>query len=130
MISARTVAVDMPGGPATATSPRAVSAGAADTAAGWQIRPSRRRVIAAVARRLVPYLVEATIIPTTIFYALLVVGGMRWALAGALAWSYGAIVRRALGGRPVPGLLILATIGISLYVLFFWIGKKWASWET
>jgi NitT/TauT family transport system permease protein len=27
-------------------------------------------------------------------------------------------------------ILILATIGISLYVLFFWIGKKWASWET
>ena len=27
-------------------------------------------------------------------------------------------------------ILILATIGISLYVLFFWIGKKWASWES
>src|ERR671918_1192051 len=27
-------------------------------------------------------------------------------------------------------ILILATIGISIYVLFFWIGKKWASWET
>ena len=27
-------------------------------------------------------------------------------------------------------ILILATIGISIYVLFFLIGKKWASWET
>ena len=27
-------------------------------------------------------------------------------------------------------IVILAAIGISLYVLFFWIGKKWASWET
>ena len=27
-------------------------------------------------------------------------------------------------------ILILATIGISIYVLFFWIGKKWASWEA
>jgi NitT/TauT family transport system permease protein len=27
-------------------------------------------------------------------------------------------------------IVILATIGISLYVLFFWIGKKWASWEA
>jgi NitT/TauT family transport system permease protein len=27
-------------------------------------------------------------------------------------------------------ILVLATIGISLYVLFFWIGKKWASWEA
>jgi NitT/TauT family transport system permease protein len=27
-------------------------------------------------------------------------------------------------------ILVLATIGISLYVLFFWIGKRWASWEA
>jgi NitT/TauT family transport system permease protein len=27
-------------------------------------------------------------------------------------------------------ILILATIGISIYILFFWIGKKWASWEA
>ena len=27
-------------------------------------------------------------------------------------------------------ILILAIIGISIYVLFYWIGKKWASWET
>jgi NitT/TauT family transport system permease protein len=27
-------------------------------------------------------------------------------------------------------ILILALIGISIYVLFFWIGKTWASWES
>jgi NitT/TauT family transport system permease protein len=27
-------------------------------------------------------------------------------------------------------ILILAAIGISLYVVFFWIGKRWASWEA
>ncbi len=27
-------------------------------------------------------------------------------------------------------ILILALIGISIYVLFYWIGKKWASWES
>jgi NitT/TauT family transport system permease protein len=27
-------------------------------------------------------------------------------------------------------IVILAAIGISLYVLFFWIGKRWASWEA
>ncbi len=26
--------------------------------------------------------------------------------------------------------LLLALIGISLYVLFFWLGKRWASWES
>ncbi len=27
-------------------------------------------------------------------------------------------------------ILILAIIGISLYVFFFWLGKRWASWEA
>jgi NitT/TauT family transport system permease protein len=27
-------------------------------------------------------------------------------------------------------ILLLATIGISIYVFFFWLGKKWASWEA
>ena len=27
-------------------------------------------------------------------------------------------------------ILILAIIGISIYVFFFWLGKKWASWEA
>lgn len=27
-------------------------------------------------------------------------------------------------------ILLLATIGISIYVFFFWLGKKWTSWEA
>ena len=27
-------------------------------------------------------------------------------------------------------ILILALMGISIYIFFFWLGKKWASWET
>jgi NitT/TauT family transport system permease protein len=27
-------------------------------------------------------------------------------------------------------ILILAILGISIYILFFWLGKKWASWEA
>jgi len=27
-------------------------------------------------------------------------------------------------------IVILAVIGILDYVIFFWIGKKWASWEA
>jgi len=83
------------------------------------MRPSRRRVVGAVARRLMPYLVEATIIPTALFYVLLVLGDMRWALAGALIWSYGAVVRRAVGDRPVPALLILATLGITVRTIVY-----------
>lgn len=89
------------------------------TALGWRLRPSRRSVVGAVTRRLVPYLVEATIIPTALFYSLLVVGDMRWALAGALCWSYSAVVRRVLARRPVPGLLILATMGITVRTIVY-----------
>lgn len=91
----------------------------AAAALGWRLRPSRRSVVGAVTRRLVPYLVEATLIPTALFYVLLVVGDMRWALVGALCWSYGAVVRRVLARRPVPGLLILATVGITVRTIVY-----------
>jgi hypothetical protein len=83
------------------------------------MRPSRRVVIGAVVRRLVPYIVEATIIPTGIFYLLLLTTELRWALLGALAWSYAAVLRRLCAGRPIPGLLVLATLGISARTLVF-----------
>ena len=86
---------------------------------GWQLRPSRRCVFGAVARRLVPYVIEATIIPTALFYVLLVLGDMRWALGGALIWSYGAVARRAVGDRAVPALLILATLGITVRTIVY-----------
>jgi hypothetical protein len=44
---------------------------------------------------------------------------MRWALGGALMWSYGALVRRVVRGRPIPGLLILATIGITVRTIVY-----------
>jgi Protein of unknown function (DUF3159) len=90
-----------------------------DDLSGWQLRPSRRCVVGAVARRLVPYLIEATIIPTTLFYVLLVTGGMRWALGGALIWTYGAVARRMVANRPVPGLLILAVLGITVRTIVY-----------
>jgi hypothetical protein len=61
-----------------------------------------------------PYVIEATLIPTALFYTLLVTTQLRWALVGALAWTYSAVFRRLLAGRPIPGLLILATLGISV----------------
>jgi hypothetical protein len=66
-----------------------------------------------------PYLVEATIIPTALFYLLLVLGDMRWALGGALIWSYGAVARRVVGNRPLPALLILATLGITVRTIVY-----------
>jgi hypothetical protein len=77
-----------------------------------------------VVRRLVPYVIEATLIPTVLFYTLLVIGGMRWALVGALGWSYGAVVRRVLSGRTVPGLLILATLGITARAIVYILSRN------
>jgi hypothetical protein len=88
---------------------------AAPTSVAWTLRPSKISVIGAVGRRLVPYLIEATLIPTGLFYLLLATTReLRWALVGALCLSYAAVVRRLLVGSPIPGLLVLATLGISV----------------
>jgi len=85
-----------------------------ESAETWHVNPSKVSVVWAVTRRLVPYLIEATLIPTVLFYASLVTLGLRWAIVAALGWTYAAVARRLLTGRPVPGLLVLAAAGISV----------------
>lgn len=60
-----------------------------------------------VARRAVPNLIEATLVPLAIFYAALWTVGVWGALAAALVWSYTALVRRAVTGRRIPGILAI-----------------------
>jgi len=62
---------------------------------------------------LVPQLVEASLIPTLLFYGSLVAFGLRWAFTSALIWSYLAVGRRLVGRQQVPGLLILTCVGLS-----------------
>jgi hypothetical protein len=109
------------GGDRTLSTDRTQATPAADPADGaWLLRPSRRTVVGAVARRLGPYLVEATVIPTLAFYIVLAATReLRWALLGTLAWSFAAVARRRLAGRPIPGLLVLATLGISVRTLVY-----------
>lgn len=85
----------------------------------WTMHPSKLAVVQAVVRRLVPYLIEATLIPTVLFYVLVTTLELKWALIGALGWSYSAIVRRIAARRAVPGLLVLATLGISVRTLVY-----------
>ncbi len=85
----------------------------------WQMNPSKLSVVIAVARRMVPYLIEATIMPTLLFYGLLITLDLKWAIIAALGWVYSAVGRRIASGRPVPGLLMLATVGISVRTLVF-----------
>ena len=82
--------------------------------AAWRMHPSKLSVVRAVTRRMVPYLVESTLIPTALFYVVLASSELRWAILAALAWTYAAVGRRILSRRPIPGLLVLATLGISI----------------
>ena len=85
----------------------------------WRVHPSRRSVVVAVGRRLVPHLIEATVIPTVLFYVLLFTLDLRWAFVAALAWSYTAIGRRLAGRRRIPPLLLLASLGITTRTVIF-----------
>lgn len=66
-----------------------------------------------------PYLIESTVIPSALFYALLVTTELKWAFVGALGWSYTTVARRLVRRRPIPGLLQLATLGISLRTVLY-----------
>jgi hypothetical protein len=85
----------------------------------WRLHPSKFGVVKAVTRRLVPYLIEATLIPTCIFYVVLATLELRWALLAALGWTYVSLGRRLVTRQRVPGLLILATLGITTRVTIF-----------
>src|SRR4051794_906732 len=74
-------------------------------------------ILAAVARRGIPNLVEATIFPAVLFVVVLAVIGTGAAMIAVLAWSYGAILRRVLRGRRVPAILVLATLGLTIRTL-------------
>lgn len=71
-------------------------------------------VLRAVGRRLLPSLIEATLVPTLLFYAVFALVGATGAFIAALGWSYLAIGRRLATRTPIPGIMILASIGITL----------------
>ena len=85
----------------------------------WRMHPSKLSVVAAVTRRLLPFLIEATLIPTLLFYAFLIAMDLRWAFVAALVWCYTMVARRILGGRPIPGLLVLGCLGITVRTMIY-----------
>jgi hypothetical protein len=78
---------------------------------------SSRRILVGLGRRSLPHLLEATLIPTTLFYILLVTVGPGVAMVGVLCWTYTAIGRRVARGIAIPSILLLATIGLSVRTL-------------
>ena len=81
------------------------------------VRPtglSRAAVFGSVVRRSGPHLLEASLIPTALFYACLVMAGLSAAYAAALVWLYASVLVRLTRGRPIPPLLVLGVIGITV----------------
>jgi intracellular septation protein A len=75
---------------------------------------SKLRVLEAVGRRSLPSLIEATVIPAVMFYVFFTVVGPTAAMLAVLVWSYGAVIRRLVAGRGVPGILQLAVVGLTV----------------
>jgi hypothetical protein len=71
-------------------------------------------VLLSVVRRSGPHLIEATLVPGALFYCSLVVIGLGAAFVAALLWSYAAVATRLVWHRPIPPLLVLGVIGISI----------------
>ena len=82
--------------------------------AAWRMHPSKLSVVTAVTRRMVPYLVEATLIPTALFYACLVIAGLGTAYAAALLWLYASVLVRLARHKPIPPLLLIGVVGITV----------------
>ena len=87
---------------------------ASDEAHVGHLSLSRMRVLAVVGRRSLPSLIEATLIPAVLFYVFLVTIGPGAAMIAVLAWTYGAVARRLAGRRPLPAILVLAVVGLTV----------------
>jgi hypothetical protein len=75
---------------------------------------SRLRVLKVVGRRSLPSVIEATIIPAVLFYVLFVSVGPVAAMVAVLLWGYGSLLRRLISGHPIPGILQLAIVGLTV----------------
>jgi intracellular septation protein A len=76
-------------------------------------RPFPLPRLAALARHAVPHLLETTLIPLGLFYGGLQLFGLWGALLAALVWSYTSLLRRLIARRRVPGMLVLAIVGLT-----------------
>jgi hypothetical protein len=64
-----------------------------------------------------PGIIEASLVPSAIFAILVGSFGATTAMLAVLAWGYGTILRRALMGRAIPSLLVLAMFGLTVRTL-------------
>ena len=59
-------------------------------------------------------MIEASLIPSALFYTCLAMGSLGLAYLSAVAWTYGCLCHRLVRGRAVSGVLVLASVGITV----------------
>lgn len=75
---------------------------------------SKVAVFVSVVRRSGPHLIEASLIPTALFYTAMTLAGLGTAYAVALVWLYASVGLRLSRGRAIPPLLVLGVIGMTV----------------
>lgn len=75
---------------------------------------SKRAVVAQVARRGGPKMIEASLIPSALFYTCLAFGSLGLAYAASILWTYSCLGRHLLRRQGVSGILVLASVGITV----------------
>jgi hypothetical protein len=75
---------------------------------------SRAAVFTSIVRRSGPHLLEASLVPTALFYACLVMAGLGTAYAAALLWLYASVLVRLARHKPIPPLLLIGVVGITV----------------
>jgi hypothetical protein len=76
--------------------------------------PGAKSTLLAVARHALPTVIEATLVPTAVFYLAWLTLGRAPAYLTALLWGYAVLLRRVRTGDRVPGILVLALIGLTV----------------
>ncbi len=68
----------------------------------------------AMARRGLPHIIEGTIIPLLVFYAVLWLLDVWWAVIGAMTWAYLALARRMFRKQRVGGILLITALTLTI----------------
>jgi hypothetical protein len=66
-----------------------------------------------LARHAAPHVLEGTVAPLVLFMLMLHFVGVWGAVLIGLGWTYTAVARRLVTGRPVPGILMLGAVTLT-----------------
>jgi hypothetical protein len=77
----------------------------------------RRHILTAVARRGLPGILEASLVPSAIFAVVTALYGATTAMVAVLVWGYATILRRVLLRQTIPAVLVLAMFGLTVKTL-------------